>query len=86
MPATMYDGLVKEAQGNYLDLSVSSFVIQSDSIFALRRSMGNDGANESVIAGNTRPVPSLPVIPGNRTDLLEMQITPTVPPLTVQPG
>ncbi len=51
MPATTYDSLVKETRDGYLALPVSSFVLQSDSIYALRQSMGIDGAvTESVVA------------------------------------
>lgn len=87
MPATTYDSLVKETRDGYLALPVSSFVLQSDSIYALRQSMGIDGANESVVAMNARAVPSLPVTPGkNQTATPDIQITPTIPPFTVQPG
>jgi hypothetical protein len=79
MPVTMYDRIIKEVPGEYLDLSVSSFVRQYDSLYALRQQLG-DAANESVIAGNTKKAPTLPAIPDlNRTETQNILITPTTP-------
>jgi len=79
MPVTMYDRLIQEVPGNYLDLSVSSFVQQHDSVYALRQKLG-DAANESVIAGNTKKAPLLPSTPAaNQTAQQSILITPTTP-------